>query len=279
VAATLDEILKKLNEIKQDIDVAFRGQVLSAQQVQVLNGLSDIDTRLGLIQAGEFRSGNGLDPGKGFSGVRIVYPPVLYNSEEWNIAGVNNDVLQVGIRAADGKLIAGGGDVFLDQYGVNFKNVEGAIFFEDSAGNQYAMRIYGSFDDALTLNSDVEGGAIRFFVTGINAASMLTSISEDTEQADKLRLNLSREANGARFSIDSEISLDGRGTSAGSTRLRFRGVSNNTPADPDPNYDEVNIYIRNEKFIIQYHDGATVRYKYLDLTGTGTTWTHTTSAP
>jgi hypothetical protein len=39
------------------------------------------------------------------------------------------------------------------------------------------------------------------------------------------------------------------------------------------------IYMKNDKLVIQYNDGGTVRYKYLDLTGTGVTWTHTTSAP
>ena len=38
-------------------------------------------------------------------------------------------------------------------------------------------------------------------------------------------------------------------------------------------------YLRSDKFVLAYNDGGTVRYKYLDLTGTGVTWTHTTSAP
>lgn len=39
------------------------------------------------------------------------------------------------------------------------------------------------------------------------------------------------------------------------------------------------IYMKADKFVIQFNDGGTVRYKYLDLTGTGVTWVHTTSAP
>ena len=42
---------------------------------------------------------------------------------------------------------------------------------------------------------------------------------------------------------------------------------------------EAQIYVKADKLIVRYNDGGTVRYKYLDLTGTGVTWTHTTSAP
>jgi len=51
-----------------------------------------------------------------------------------------------------------------------------------------------------------------------------------------------------------------------------------TPTAP-ANGTEVRLYMKADKFVLQYQDGATLRYKYLDLTGTGATWTHTTSAP
>lgn len=39
------------------------------------------------------------------------------------------------------------------------------------------------------------------------------------------------------------------------------------------------MYTKGGKLIVQYKDGGTTRYKYLDLTGTGVTWVHTTTAP
>lgn len=39
------------------------------------------------------------------------------------------------------------------------------------------------------------------------------------------------------------------------------------------------IYMKGSYFILKYNDGGTTRYKYLDLSGTGTTWTHSTSEP
>lgn len=51
-----------------------------------------------------------------------------------------------------------------------------------------------------------------------------------------------------------------------------------TPQDPEESA-QGKIYIKGDKFIIQFNDAGTIRYKYLDLTGTGVTWVHTTSAP
>lgn len=51
-----------------------------------------------------------------------------------------------------------------------------------------------------------------------------------------------------------------------------------TPGNPSSG-GPVRTYMKGSKLIIQYNDGGTVRYKYLDLTGTGVTWVHTTTAP
>lgn len=51
-----------------------------------------------------------------------------------------------------------------------------------------------------------------------------------------------------------------------------------TPANPTAS-DEAKIYLKAGKLILQFNDAGTVRYKYLDLTGTGVTWVHTTTAP
>lgn len=51
-----------------------------------------------------------------------------------------------------------------------------------------------------------------------------------------------------------------------------------TPPAPIQDADG-NIYVKGGKLVVQYDDGGTVRYKYLDLTGSGVTWVHTTAAP
>jgi hypothetical protein len=58
----------------------------------------------------------------------------------------------------------------------------------------------------------------------------------------------------------------------------LQGEVSTTPSNPVSG-TQGNIYIKGDKLVIQFNDGGTVRYKYLDLTGTGVTWTHTTTAP
>ena len=74
--ADLQTILDEVRRLRQAVE-DLPGQLrLSGASVVVINGLSDIDENLGLIQAGEFRSGNRVSPGDGFSGIRIAYPPM-----------------------------------------------------------------------------------------------------------------------------------------------------------------------------------------------------------
>lgn len=51
-----------------------------------------------------------------------------------------------------------------------------------------------------------------------------------------------------------------------------------TPANPAAG-TQAKIYMKDDKLILQFNDAGTVRYKYLDLTGTGVTWVHSTTAP
>ena len=65
---------------------------------------------------------------------------------------------------------------------------------------------------------------------------------------------------------------------AGSNAALSLNENTATPATPASGA-EARIYMKADKLIIQYNDAGTVRYKYLTLTGTGVTWTHTTTAP
>lgn len=53
----------------------------------------------------------------------------------------------------------------------------------------------------------------------------------------------------------------------------------NAPTVRPSSSNDAMIYIRGGKFIIMYNDAGTTRWKYLTLSGTGVTWTHTTTAP
>lgn len=118
MAETLEVIRDTLIRIEEKVDGLPNSIRLAATQVIVINGLSDIDVNLGLIMAGEFRAGNQNAPGQGFSGMRMGYPAFTYAGDLWNLVGVENDVMQVGISASDGKFYAGGGKVRIDASGI-----------------------------------------------------------------------------------------------------------------------------------------------------------------
>src|SRR3970040_334977 len=87
-----------------------------------LRTLEDLTSALGLMEAGEFRSGNGLEPGEGFSGGRFGYPGFTYAGLEFFLVGVENDAAQVGLSLADGTLYFGGGAGRLDAAGLLIKS-------------------------------------------------------------------------------------------------------------------------------------------------------------
>ena len=141
---SIGQIQALVEQIKNDLPLLIQRSQVTPNQIVVGGGLSDISERLGLLQAGEFRTGNGNEPGFGFSGVRIGYPAFVYESETWNFVGVNDDVLQVGISAEDGKMYFGAGTGILDAEGITI--IAEGLFSDD---NGY------KFKDA---NGDTIGG-------------------------------------------------------------------------------------------------------------------------
>ncbi len=90
---------------------------LKSRTVNV-NSLEEFSTDLGTLLSGEFRSGNGVEPGSGFTGGRFGYPGFEYGGKTWFLVGVNNDVMMVGLDLTTGELIAGGGTVKLNEDGI-----------------------------------------------------------------------------------------------------------------------------------------------------------------
>ena len=114
ISDLLQEVSRKLDDLPANIK-------LSAKQVFATN-LAQITNNAGVLTAGEFRVGNGKEPGSGFTGVRMSYPPMTYSGSEYPFASVNNDVLQVGISLSNGKLYAGEGAVFFDVNGITLNS-------------------------------------------------------------------------------------------------------------------------------------------------------------
>jgi len=104
-----------VNVVKQLVqDVAeLKGRTVN------VNSLEEFSTDLGTMLSGEFRSGNGVEPGSGFTGGRFGYPGFEYGGRLWFLVGVNNDVMMVGLDLTTGEITAGGGTVKLNDDGVS----------------------------------------------------------------------------------------------------------------------------------------------------------------
>jgi hypothetical protein len=150
-------------EINVMVDQALRGR-------QVVNNLSEISSQTGLQIAGEFRVGNGKLPGDGFTGGRYGWPGFDYGGGTYFLAGVNNDVLQVGLSLTDGKVYAGAGGVVLDAGGITA--VAGTIggwtisvdYIQDAAGVVGMSSAVGGGDDVRFWAGDISQSTAPFRV-------------------------------------------------------------------------------------------------------------------
>lgn len=129
-----DEIVRELNELG-DREERYRN-ILTLRGIVV----DTVETPDGSVRIapGQFALGNGVRPGEGYSGIRMEYPAFEMNGEEWNLAGVEDDTLQFGVRASDGKAIAGAGAIILDEHGLLIPEAGDAFQFRSAQHNQYA---------------------------------------------------------------------------------------------------------------------------------------------
>lgn len=104
--ASLSDILATLNQLRDELPEIVARAKFTPKQIAILSGLSDISERLGVIQAGEFRAGNGIEPGHGFSGARLSYPGLTYNSVIFFLTALLNDTPHLGL-SLDGDIAAG----------------------------------------------------------------------------------------------------------------------------------------------------------------------------
>lgn len=60
------------------------------------------------------------------------------------------------------------------------------------------------------------------------------------------------------------------------TGLKVKEVTNEPVVTQD---NQAGWYVKNDKFVIVFNNGGTIKYRYLDLTSADATWTYTTTAP
>lgn len=123
------------------------------------------------------------------------------------------------------------------------------------------------FDDASATCAITEAQAIKIINPRNNTANATIGTNHGILIEDMTGTGITTayaiKTEGGRVEFDGDVTLEEQSA---------------TPSDPADGA-EVRVYMKADKFILQYNDAATVRYKYLDLTGTGVTWVHTTTAP
>ncbi len=231
-------------------------QTMNLKGAMVVDGNSYFNGVVTIATGGELRQGtvtsgsaNDAWPLTGFTGLRI-----WRDSSIGRIGGYNANTLQW-YAGTDGKLYSGGGNVVIGASGIALSpNYEDTTIAFTSVGDIYALYDAGF------------GG--NFYIR----------VGYDLPKTSALHLECY-----SGTTIESSISLSAAGdiliTGAPyfNSPLTLDEVTS-TPSNPTSS-NQGRIYIRNNNLIIQWNDGGTIRYKYLALSGTGTTWTHTTTAP
>lgn len=227
---TLDEIFRQIELLQDTIEGLPQRLVLPPQAVRVVAGLSDIDHSLGLVTAGEFRVGNGSDPGFGFTGVRIGYPAFSYDSQDWHIAGVSNDVLQFGVRATDGVALTGGGTVILDSDGITidvptFAGLTQAnmLKFRSSETGQVVGQLYSSWVNSTSaIRMDLASGQA---LGTTDHSSRIDIISQSYNDSSSLNLRVFDDADTLDY-YSTSITLRAADSIVGS-KIDYHSIAHN----------------------------------------------------
>lgn len=188
---TEDRILDKLVDVETLLELLPQQIILSADQVLIIQGLSDLSESLGTVLAGEFRAGNKVQPGRGFTGLRMKYPAMTYDCDEYHFVGVDSDDLQVGINATNGKLYAGAGTVIADITGLYSDN-----FSAGSAGWKIDTDAHAEFEDA-TIR-----GELRTAILAYNEMHSAAGSLGIFKSSGKLKSSVTTVASPTTFNVD-----------------------------------------------------------------------------
>jgi len=296
--ATLQELLDEVQRLREAVENLPARVRISGEQIAVVNGLSDVSEKLGLIQAGEFRAGNRIEPGDGFSGVRIAYPALSYGGNLYNVAGIDADTITVAFNSSDGSIITGDtevtmssdGLVFLESTLSRFRFVNGSALRSGDITKASASPMAIRSDTDLRLEAGVDIGS------GGSTGARLVFQSLDTGQGDGVhQLYFSRWATDPNISAitfnygDTDrvafvINWPGDGmiftdTAASTGEIFYR--LERSPSNP-AGIDDSNsawFYWTGSKFVLAAWDGAQVRYKYIEMQDASSDWIASTDAP
>lgn len=168
-------------------------------------------------------------------------------------------------------------DVEIDEFGVFFKNQEGEIGYETTDGDPEGVTVSVDATDTLILKNKTGVAGVEMQIDDSSHNVMYADFHEDNV-AGELEMYLSGATNGVRINLMDAVYLYSKALGLDYSFLQL-------PPSPNPDTtflaasSGAQFYVKGGKFIVRYSDAGTIRYKYIDLTGTGATWTHTTTPP
>lgn len=182
------------------------------------------------------------------------------------------------------KFVDGDGEPFVGLFAYYSSNLNYGLLSSTSGYNAklysyMTMSAVASFSAKTALEADSAGQSYNTIFQVYQDSSNRYARLQD---ADTFYM-LTNQTVGTKFglaggaSADPLIELRAEGSASGSTFLRSRTTSR-VPDNPS-SLDAFHIYLKGNCLVIQFNDSGTVRYKYLDLTGTGVTWQHSTTSP
>jgi hypothetical protein len=185
-------------------------------------------------------------------------------------AGLNSTYLVIGdtvFLSAEGIQVAASSDGNYDeQNAYTFRDDDGqdvgGLYGRDDAGqNVIAIRAVDPAANGEDVLVEIQALADP---TSVSTAAAIVNIQADREgESTDTYISLTKDNNSSEINV---ITTD---------RVRISPALNLLGAS----YELCDVYIKGTFFIIKYADGGTIRYKYLDLSGTGASWTHSTSEP
>ena len=248
-------------------------QTMNLKGAMVVDGNSYFNGVVTIAAGGELRQGTGTI-GSNYTGLRI-----WRDGDIGRIGGYSANTLQW-YAGTDGVLYAGAGRVVLDGTGIAVQASSGT-----AATAQYAYRILES-----GANDGFEGGLYAFEgPSNVGQYIQLRAYNPDNpayisilaetgvNTSASIELTAKYSSSQSRIYLDRYGVVEIDGMTYFDSPLTLDEVAS-TPSSPSSS-NQARIYIRNDNLIVQWNDGGTIRYKYMALSGTGTTWTHATTAP